>query len=328
MAGTKSGSSVPVSQMLSGKHDNNTIAKWLKTFVDVVRGPPKEVVIDESAALLLASIKAFTQFNSVPSYLNRCHMLLELGQLSNNDMLPKCFIRHDISHIVKNLIKAKIFEKCQERKKKFYLYAIGSLFAIEHFQAVKMIMKDILILALCPFESEVTENSRRNLKSLIETHHIEDLYIKNSGTTIECDENVIGLEHAELDDITISTKHPEKKIINWWEQIKENVLKISITNKNVYDKDNEYFFPSIIPFLDKMIYKIPTWSAVMKNLFKSPNANVSSSNCESQFKYIKRYLFKNSKNMRVDKFLFGHINDLVGCILLATADLNNFKIKL
>lgn len=78
MAATRSGCSVPVSQMLSGKHDNNTIAEWLKDFVDAVGDrPPKEVVIDESAALLLASVKAFTQFDNVHSYMNRCHRILE-----------------------------------------------------------------------------------------------------------------------------------------------------------------------------------------------------------------------------------------------------------
>lgn len=70
---------------------------------------------------------------------------------------------------------------------------------------------------------------------------------------------------------------------------------------------------------------MPTWSAIMRLSFSSPNINVSSSNCESEFKYIKRYLFKSSKNLRVDKFLFANIKDIVGRMNLACADLNRHK---
>lgn len=63
--------------MISGKHDKQTICNWFSDFVDVK--PPQEVVIlYESAALLLASIKASTQFNNVAGHLNNCcHKLLE-----------------------------------------------------------------------------------------------------------------------------------------------------------------------------------------------------------------------------------------------------------
>lgn len=324
MAATKSGVSVPVTQMLSAKHDNKTIARWLEALVDVVGCTPKEVVIDESASLLLASIKAFTQFSSVNNYLNRCHLLLELSQLKERNIeKPNCFIRHDISHIIKNLIKAKIFEKCDKRVKKWYLFAMGSLFALQDFQTVKNIIRDILILALCPLESKITESSRKNLTHLIQYHNVENMYTKNAipDDSEETDVfNVLTDEHDE-----IASKNSVKKVINWYEEIKGVVLQITVTNRNNDDKANFYFFPSFVPFLDKMIYKMPTWSAIMKDIFQSPNVNVSSSNCESEFKYIKRYLFKNTKKMRVDKFLFGHINDIIGRLLLAMADLNSYE---
>lgn len=331
MASTKSGVSTPVTQMLSAKHDNKTIARWLEAFADTVGGPPKEVVIDESAALLLASIKAFTQFNNVPQYLNRCHQLLEICHLNNDKIeLPTCFIRHDISHIIKNLVKAKVFEKCQERVKKFFLYAIGSLFAIENFPAVKIIVQDLLILSMSPFESQITQNSIKRLKTLIETHKIEHLFVKNSKTPNdefeETVSNVLTVEHENSSEIK-SSKYPEKKIMNWFEEIKGFALHETINKQNV-NTDNVYYFPSFVAFFEKLIYKMPTWSAVMKNILHSPNVNVSSSNCESEFKFIKRYLFKNTKKMRVDKFMFGHINDIIGRLLLATSDLNRFKLLL
>lgn len=76
-----------------------------------------------------------------------------------------------------------------------------------------------------------------------------------------------------------------------------------------------------------MIYKLPLWGAIMRNYFVSPNLNVSSSNVESEFKYIKKLLFKNEKKMRIDKFVFFHIDDIIGRTNLAIADLNSYKIK-
>lgn len=63
-----------------------------------------------------------------------------------------------------------------------------------------------------------------------------------------------------------------------------------------------------------------------KRSIHQPNINVSSlSNCDSEFKYIKRYLFCNEQKMRVDKFIFEHIRDINRKILLAIADLNSFQ---
>lgn len=103
------------------------------------------------------------------------------------------------------------------------------------------------------------------------------------------------------------------------------MLSINIGLNHDDQKFNVYYFNEFIPFFDKLIYKMSTWSAVMKETFNSPNINVSSSNCESEFKYIKRFLFRNVKRMRVDKFMFQHIKDIVGRMLFALADLNSFK---
>lgn len=78
MAITVSGSSNPVTQMLSANTDSQTISSWLKDFVKAVGGKPQEVVVDESRSILLASIKAFTEFECIGTYMNRCHKIITI----------------------------------------------------------------------------------------------------------------------------------------------------------------------------------------------------------------------------------------------------------
>lgn len=168
MGYTKSCASVPLCQMLSGKHDHATIASWLEKWVKCVRNPPREIIIDESAALLLAVVKSFTQFNLVIEYLNCCHRIIDDEEAEVE--LPKCFIRHDVSHIVKNLKKSKIFEKVDKRIKRFYLLCIGTLFKLEQFVDLKNVIKDILCIVLSQFESPESEASRKRITELIGSH--------------------------------------------------------------------------------------------------------------------------------------------------------------
>lgn len=314
MAYTHSGASVPVTQMISGKHDHQTIAHWLKEMDEQVE-VPREVIIDESAALLLAVVIAFTQFENVFEYLNRCHSIID----GSTEELPKCYIRHDISHIVKNITKSKYFKTMTSRSKRFYLCCIGILFKLERFDEAKNVIKDMLTLILCEYESCITESAIIRLTILIGCHRVENMYdYKN-------DEDEEGEEESyveNLDEIRKKTENPIK-IMNWYIN-----LKLAVGNfkpKNVKSTKNEFYYPVFESFLQSLLYKMPTWSAIMRKSFNSPNINVSSSNCESEFKYIKRFLFKNVKHMRVDKFLFTHMNDIIGRMVLAIAYLNNYK---
>lgn len=312
MAATKSGSSVPVGQMVSAKHDNTTISRWLEDLFKTIC-IPNEVVLDESAALLLAVVKAFTQFDNVVSYLQRCHHILD----NSSYELPKSYLRHDISHMVKTIKRAKVFGHIGKKQSEFYQYCIGILFKIDDFEYMLGIIEDILTMAIFEFESfEITEPARKRLQTLIETHAVKEIYQKiQMNETVKADESHI----IEIDtDEAFST-------IPWYENIKTKLLMID--NNNNDDKVNFYCSAAFIKYFDNLIFKLPLWGTIMTKYFDSPNQNVSSSNCESDFKYVKRFLFQNEKKMRIDKFVFSHIDDIIGRITLAIADLNTLKIK-
>lgn len=72
-----------VANMLSKRHDTNSIAHWLKEWVKDGAPIPKIVVMDQSLALMSAVVKSFTQYASLNMYLDVCSSWI----LSNNIIL-------------------------------------------------------------------------------------------------------------------------------------------------------------------------------------------------------------------------------------------------
>lgn len=321
VAATKSGVSCPVMQLLSSKGDSKTITSWLDTFVDAVVRLPKEIVIDDIEALVLGTVNAFTEFNTLESYLNKCHLMLSLDgdkQIKEiSQELPKCYIRLEGFNFMRNLQNSCIFQKCDDRVKKFFLLAIGVVFVIDDFKVLKNIVENILILSMCQFESELTENSRKNLKEMISVNNIIELFTKIN----QFQEKVLPVENDKI------IPCPDKVKIDWFNEIKEEVFEIADINKTIDDKENLYYFPSLLTLLDTIIYKVPLWSPVMTKLFQSPNLNVCSWINETKFKHLKRNIFDETKTLRIDKFLFGQITEIIKTLDLAVADLNNKKLK-
>lgn len=306
-----SGSSNPIQQMISQDDDTIIISRWLENLVRST-GTPKELVI-ESDSLLLASVKAFTQFVTTDDYLNRCHLLLEGA---DHLQIPTCYIRQDVFDFVNKLERCTIFKSERSKVKKFYLSTIALLLKIDAFDEMKKIIEDLLIMAGTEFESIETEMSRKRLNMSIETHSIENIFID-----INCDSNSEDdvLENSSenlLEICNTANKQPN----NWFQEIKNKVL--NLNHNRDEEKDNFFFFPNFLPFLENLIYKVPTWGAIMNFFFNSPNLNVSSSNCEPEFKYVQRNLFKNIEPASVDKFLLQHVRDLIGKMILVVSELS------
>lgn len=58
-----------VCHMLSERHDNNSIYNWLIEWIRDGAPCPKQVITDMSLALMAAVVRAFTQYNSLKSYM-------------------------------------------------------------------------------------------------------------------------------------------------------------------------------------------------------------------------------------------------------------------
>lgn len=285
------------------KNDTITIKRWLE---DLVRstGTPKEFCI-ESHSLLMASVQAFTQFETTVDYLQRCHSILEGA---DHLQIPTCFIREDVSGFVNNLERSPIFNSERCKVKKFYLNAINLLLKIDDFDEIKKIIEDILIMVYTEFESIETEMSRKGLNLLFEIHSIENI----------CSE-IIRDNNGE-DDVFEIFNTENKHTSNWFQVIKNKVL--NLNHDRDEQKDNFLYFPKFLPYVESVIYKVPTWGAVMKKYFNSPNLNISSSKCDFEFKFVKRNSFKDFEPTSVDKFLLQHVRDIIGKMILVVPELN------
>lgn len=146
----KDGISVPVGQMLSASQDSITIshflARWAHEF-----SIPDEFVCDDSLALQKSIVLSCTRFKSVGAYVSCCFALLE----GNDVALPECYLRLDIPHYIKNWNNDKVFNKVDKRLKHYYLCVLGVIVQSEDYDAIKSIVKNILMIANYPTLSEI-----------------------------------------------------------------------------------------------------------------------------------------------------------------------------
>lgn len=210
--------SIPVAQMLSAQQDTKKICYFLERFLDEFQCP-NEIVVDDSAALLKACSISFAKCSNTNVYLQKCSNLLQNADCPDP---PKCYIRLDVSHFVKNLMKTKVFTGIGHQAKHFYLCCIGAILQIKSFEAIKIIVKDMLVLANCPVEGALVDGiempislSRVNLQRVIRTHDVSFI----NETHNEQDNEPNSNEESSTE------KHDDGcNSIQWYDEILNSVL--------------------------------------------------------------------------------------------------------
>ena len=121
--------------MLSEKHDGNFILYWLNEWQKAINTVyvPTEVVTDMSAALQNAVCYSFNDGMSYQDYLESCFKCLRDNDLS---ILPKCWLRIDIAHLIAAVTRWKCFKNKHRRYKDFYCRCIGYISTLEDLQQV------------------------------------------------------------------------------------------------------------------------------------------------------------------------------------------------
>ena len=118
----------PVVQMLSEKHNIDSIANWLSVWHRAGAQIPKEAVSDFSLALLGALVKAFTPQPDLRSFINTCFGVL-LGH-ADSRQLPPCFIRVDVAHCIKLITRWECLQKKGTQSKGLLCEGIRTAFAM------------------------------------------------------------------------------------------------------------------------------------------------------------------------------------------------------
>lgn len=94
-----SGKSVPIAQMVSQDQSSEFIALFLRKIFKNLH-QPREIICDESKAILKALAQTFAGYENIENYVNAC-----MSAHLNDTKPPPCYIRIDRSHFVKNLTR-------------------------------------------------------------------------------------------------------------------------------------------------------------------------------------------------------------------------------
>lgn len=303
MMKNENGKSEPIGQFLSADQHTRKIAyfldKWKESFAT-----PDEVTIDDSAALIKATIVSFTSCNSTHEYLERCVRILE----GSNETL-ECYIRMDVSHFVKNVVKNPVFKSMQRKQSQFYKCIIGLMIQCDSFDRLKDIVKHALIAATIPFESEdlPTLDSIRTLKRLIKTHDLNS-FITNIESHIT-DEKIDEIDHSGR--------------IGWFEKIEMQIAEMNEynpdeTSSNI--RDNLYVSHDFVSYFKGLCARVPLWTSVMNSHFGSNKKISSSSDVEAQNNIIKHFIFENVRlPIRLDQFMQTYLKSIKGSLYTAVA---------
>lgn len=323
----ENGKSIPVAQMLSAQQDTKKINYFLERFSEEFQCPD-EVVVDDSAALLKSCANVFGRCINIDEYLGKCFNVLDIGDIQR---LPKCFIRLDVAHFVKNLHKSKVFSDVGYQVKHFYLSIIGGILQTSSFDAIREIIRHMLIIANYPLEGTLcdgyvlpTAESRIFLQRFIRSHDIE-FAIKEFR---QADGEILKEEGAEVYEDLVENSNCQEWFANCCENILYDVNSIDASPVNLTSNStiNHYCCPTVNNFLRKLVLRLPLWSFVMKDHFKSTAPTGISGDVESRFNLIKNNVFKNfNLPTNIEIFVKRMLDEVkavakLNCLLLPTTD--------
>lgn len=297
--------SEPIGQFISADQHTRKIVYFLEVWKESF-GTPNEITVDDSSALIKATIVAFTCCKTTDEYLERCQNILN----GSGDNL-ECYIRLDVAHFVKNVVRNEVFKSMHPKLKQFYTCIIGLMMKCDSFYKIKEIVKHALIVATIPFESEdlPTLDSFQTLKKLIKTHDFSSVFtsIESSGTT------------DKLCDI----ESDRQVAVEWFDRIEEEVNELNENNpeettSNI--RDNFYMSLAFVPYFKNLCGRVPLWTSVMNSHFASDKITSSSADVEAQNNIIKNIIFNHVRlPTKLDTFMQVYLKSIKGSIYTAVS---------
>lgn len=159
--------SSPLAQLITEKHDANTLTFWIREWIKNDLPLPKQIVSDFLIALLNASSLAF---NNMPlkQYVDECFdQLLKKDSYVNKNTI----LRIDVAHLIKLVCNWKSL-KSNRPHKEFYVRCVDMLMRIKDFNMFEILLTHILTTAHSQFfHSDVSSctNSVNFLTNLMKT---------------------------------------------------------------------------------------------------------------------------------------------------------------
>lgn len=315
----------PVFQVLSQRHTSDFISYFMKYWRHHHNSQknPNEIVMDNSSALILASVQTFTSFQTKEAYLNACFERI----FGHDEPNISCFIRLDRSHIVKEILRMKVIAQQDSRIKKLLHRVLGYLITVTDIKIVEEIIFNIFILISNKYEHSDKVTSAKWAMKTISDHH--DINADN----VDDEENSDYDNTQENSFETVDSKF--KRWINnivaeVYENFVDDTLNDSIDARRLQEMnlaENVYYVKDENQKLGKCLVNflsiIPLWGNIMMNSFDSDNSTATSSPTEAEFRTLKHVVFSNEKGIRVDVFIEKYLSYLLGRFKATLAENKN-----
>ena len=218
----------PVAQMISQRHDTQTIMTWLTEWEKSGAPTPREVVCDSSKALLSAVIRAFTGYATIKEYANACY----------RTSLPACYVKIDVAHFLK--MYSGVLKSASHRVRDFYLATLGQLILSRTLDDATMILKSTLIIA----DSEIEGTLASGELTQCDVHNNSiKASLDPKGVVIEDEIPTPVSEEKSRDTIFEHNDKSDNTWCTWATEIDKNAKIIAISEES--DRVNAHYLPNL-----------------------------------------------------------------------------------
>lgn len=130
----------PVFKMLTEVHNTNFITFWIREFVRLGGCIPDKFCVGFSLAALNAGVCAFTAFSNLNDYVDALYVLY----FDISKPIPRCHIRIDISHLLRNVKTCKHFANSKKSVCNTYVNYVAHLQKQDNILSVTNIICGVL----------------------------------------------------------------------------------------------------------------------------------------------------------------------------------------
>lgn len=194
---------VPLGQMLSQRHTMSFLTYWLNVWCPPNK-KPHEVILDQSAALFGACVRAFTHCHSTNEYITAC-----MNSLLYGVQPPDTFCRLDRFHFVRIINNLKQFKSMDRLKVKLLTSVFGVLILCHELEAAEQIIIDLFTVIRHRFVNDSCQKSLENLQKICSSHEIivETDNVKQPEATHIQDNRISILETVENDTFRTTSSY-------------------------------------------------------------------------------------------------------------------------
>ncbi|XP_055306691.1 uncharacterized protein LOC129570987 [Sitodiplosis mosellana] len=293
---------IPIWSMISGAHHLSFVLYWFFDFIRLYGDAPKEFKSDMSQVLLNAAAIAFASCANISEYADWLFNMAKNRNDSNiSSFLPKCFIRIDVNHLVKNITSCDELKSKSAEHKQFLVRATCLLIPCTSLEKARKILYSILVVAKSKVKDSVFNNHKKYLDDLV-----------SGASAIDITSPGAEQFHNKNDDVTADSSFAESgPIQDWLDELNDETS--NEINENTDGENatkNEWENMGFVQYLLRLSKSIVLWTGICSSFFNAPKT-ASSANVESYFKNVKQTLHSIIP-CRADEFVCAHIDMMEG----------------